>query len=695
MSFQDFKLATQRQFNEMKKHDLFRVLLDKDKLWDLYLDSFPAGTNEIYKERREYDCNCCKQFVRAVGNMVAIIDNKIVTIWDCSPGGYYQVVTDAVAAYVKSCAIDNVFLHTEKTAGTDKNYQDDPFAPGDKKKVITWEHFYIQLPDVLVAKGVDIGPRLSEYRSSKDVMLRGLVELTHDSIDTVLELIAQNSLYRGEEHKFAITEFLKVKKQFDKLTDSESQNLFVWSQIKKVPASVSRFRNTVIGTLITDLSEGVEMEKAVASFESKVAPTNYKRPTALVTKAMIENAKNKIEELGLLSALNRRYAYIEDITINNVLYADRSVRKVIDNVFDEMVAKTPDKVKNLDKVEEVNIDKFITDILPKVQSIELLLENRHTNNLVSLIAPCDLTAKGMFKWNNNFSWSYTGQVADSMRERVVAAGGRVDGCLRFTHSWNHPEMGRNCSLMDLHVFMPGCSVKADGSNDIYPSGSRVGWNRRKDPSSGGVQDVDYTNAAPENYIPIENITFPDIRKMPEGKYILKIHNWNLRAPTTSGFKAEIEFDGNIFQYEYRKPMANKEWVTVAEITLKKGVFTIEHKLDSSASVKEIWNLSTQSFHKVNAIMRSPNYWNGEGSGNQHMFFMLDGCKNDGTARGFYNEFLSAELDPHRKVLEIVGAKMQTDASDNQLSGVGFSSTQRNDVLVRVKGTFNRTIKLIF
>ncbi len=38
--------------------------------------------------------------------------------------------------------------------------------------------------------------------------------------------------------------------------------------------------------------------------------------------------------------------------------------------------------------------------------------------------------------------------------------------------------------------------------------------------------------------------------------------------------------------------------------------------------------------------------------------MLDGCLNDGSARGFYNEFLKSELDPHRKVFEMVGAKIR-------------------------------------
>ena len=82
-------------------------------------------------------------------------------------------------------------------------------------------------------------------------------------------------------------------------------------------------------------------------------------------------------------------------------------------------------------------------------------------------------------------------------------------------------------------------------------------------------------------------------------------------------------------------------------------------------------------------------------GNKHFFFMIDGCANDGSARGFYNEFLKAELDQHRKVLEMVGAKIRTDESEHQLSGLGFSSTQHDSVICRVNGSFSRIINIKF
>jgi hypothetical protein len=98
MEFIKIKEAVDKQFSQMKSHDLFRTQVEKDQMWETYLSSFPAGTNPIYRERTEHDCNCCKQFIRAIGNVVAIIDGKLVSIWDAKVDDpNYQVVADALS----------------------------------------------------------------------------------------------------------------------------------------------------------------------------------------------------------------------------------------------------------------------------------------------------------------------------------------------------------------------------------------------------------------------------------------------------------------------------------------------------------------------------------------------------------------------------------------------------------------------
>ena len=131
-----------------------------------------------------------------------------------------------------------------------------------------------------------------------------------------------------------------------------------------------------------------------------------------------------------------------------------------------------------------------------------------------------------------------------------------------------------------------------------------------------------------------------------------------------------------------------------EYTHKNGIKILESLPESSIS-KTVWNVTTGTFVPVNVIMNSPNYWDGHGVGNKHWFFMLNGCKNDDVARGFYNEYLKEEFNKHRKVFEIVGSKMMTEGTDQQLSGLGFSSTMRNSILVRVTGKFSRILKVNF
>ena len=122
--FTAFKQAVQRQFNEMKKKPVYRSAVDPDILWQHYLDSFPDGTNLIFRERTEHDCSCCRQFIRQAGGMVGIDNGGLVTIWD----NYedlpepYRTVSEALSSFVKLHPIENIYRHYETKVGTDKNY---------------------------------------------------------------------------------------------------------------------------------------------------------------------------------------------------------------------------------------------------------------------------------------------------------------------------------------------------------------------------------------------------------------------------------------------------------------------------------------------------------------------------------------------------------------------------------------------
>lgn len=678
MEFKMTKELLANNFRLIGQRPLFEVDIDKDYLWNLYLDSFPEGTNPIYRERREYDCSCCRQFIKNIGGTVFIDDDLTVhSIFDFDTHNTtFQPVMDALRDYVMNKAITDIYLHESSKLGTDKNRE---LLPDGSVK--TWEHFYLELPNQCVANKHDIPTKKGRIRDRKNVFKRSLDEISLDAIDTVLELITSNTLYKGEEWRSAIFDLKRYKHEYMSVSD-DKKDIYAWVRSMQVGDVLGKIRNHSIGVLLVDISEGMDLDAAVRRYEKIVAPTNYKRPKAIYTKKMLEEAKKTLSELGYMDSLNRRFATLDDITVNNILFSNRDAAKRIGgDIFDEMMGDVAIDPKRFSRVEEVSADKFVNDILPTAREVEVLLENRHASNMVSLIAPQNRDAKTMFKWNNGFGWAYSGNITDSaMKDRVKNAGGNVEGDLRFSIQWN--ENGTdNCDL-DAHC------READGYEIYFGSARKPCFSRTK-----GQLDVDIIQ--PCGRVAVENITWASRNTMKEGVYRFFVHQYSGSAK--NGFRAEIEFDGTIYSFDYNKTMRSGEVVNVAEVYLdKNGNFTIKELLPSNISTRDIWGLKSNNFVPVSVVMYSPNYWDEQdGIGHRHYFFMLKDCINPEQPNGFYNEFLKHELEQHKRVMEALGSKLAVVSADDQLSGLGFSATKRNDVIVKVKGATERVMKVKF
>lgn len=685
MEFKDFRNMISDHFKTMTKDvdRLFEVGVDKDEMWNTYLDSFPTGTNEIFRKRREYDCSCCRQFVKQIGSAVVIKNNKLETIWDLGiHDDKFEPVAKAMSDFVRRHCVTDVYVSKFKKVGTEYNYEQ--YENGTMKK---WEHFQIILDDKFVDKTArSIGDIKGGFRDTKNVFKRSLDEISMDALETVLEFINSNTLYKGEEWKTILMEFKRYKKEYEKLSSDDVRDLYTWENSVKAGIAIGRIRNHSIGTLLVNVSNEMDLDTAVKKYEQIVAPTNYKRPKAIFTKKMLEDAKKTISELGYMDSLNRRFATLDDITVNNILFSNKDAAKRISDssdIFGELEKQAVVNPRKFSRVEEITANDFIKNVLPSAKEVEVLVENKHSNNFVSLIAPCNKDSKSMFKWNNGLSWAYSGNITDSdMKQNVKAAGGNVDGVLRFSIQWN--EDGRdNCDL-DAHCIEPN-------RNEIYFS------NCRKPSLSSMTGQLDVDIIHPNGKVAVENITWSDKSKMKPGVYKFFVNQYSGSA--RNGFRAEIEFNGEIYSFDYSNSMRTGQDVYVADVILDtNGEFTIKEKIsgNSKVSSRTVWGISTNEFTPVSVVCYSPNYFDEQdGIGHRHLFFMLNGCKNDEEPNGYYNEFLKSELEKHKRVFEALGSKCHVEDSEDQLSGIGFSMTKRAELVVKVKGATERILKIKF
>ena len=632
---------------------MYVVDIDTQVLWETYLKAFPEGTDTLYKTETHHTCNCCRSFIKQVGNVVIIKDNKVQTLWDGVALYPYDVVSKALHDLVKSAPIKDVFSYVENKAGKRSNVQ-----LVDDGQTIKWNHFYC----VINAHHRSDSPESvkGKFRSQVGAIKRSLEELSQASIETVLELTQNKSLYRGTDNvKKQLENFLAKQIAYKKLPPKQ-QHCFVWNNGADVRLLL---RNTSIGQLLLSLTKGEDLAFAVAAYERMVAPTNYRRTTALITKGMVEKALQKLDDEELKDSIYRRYAIVEDISARDILWSNRATNKALVDPLEALLApevKTS-KVSVKDAV-PIHVDKFLETVLPKASKLEVLFVHKHCGNLMSLTTATDSGAPSLFKWENNFAWTYRGEVADSIKERVKSAGGNVTGWGRASLSWFNKDD------LDLHAYEPNSSHIFHG--DKAPTSAR------------GMLDVDM-NVHKLVRDAVENIVWPD--KMREGSYKISVHNYTKRESIDVGFEMELAFGEELVHCVYEKAVASQEYIDVAEVLVNRNLqveIKLSEKMRKGTSHKEEWGIKVGDFHEVNLVSLSPNYW-GEKSGLQHCFFFIDGCNNPESARGFYNEFLRDDLHEHRKVFEILGAKTKCEASERQVSGLGFSSTTRDDLTVRV------------
>ena len=654
--FDIFSEEINSRLDELIKSGNPIVELDYEgSLFDIYLNNIPEEYNPVFRVNRFFDGSADRHFINRIGNLAMITSNyKLVYLWDFESKTFFESSRKEMLKALKKCKIKNAFLTSFDMVGSGPNKD-------SKDPRITWTHYKYKTPSEIRCSKHDIGDKLGKLNTQYNVFKRTMKECRLEDLESVIELGKDNSIYRASEFLGSLEKWHELKTKYNKKPSDE----FLWFNVIKEGIYIC-YRNTVIGSLIEDLYNGVDLEKAVKSYESKVAPSNYKRPKALVTARMVEDARAKLEEVGLLESIYRKAAKFTEIPTDKILFTSQESKSL--SVFDDLkqdAELTVRKKLDLSKAKEVKFEDFIK-LLPKVSKIGLLPNSVVSSSKVVLTNSKNENVPTPFKWDNNFAWSYIeSDTADSIVKRVKDAGGVVDGDIRFSLSWD------NSDDLDLSF------------EDIYYR--KIYFGNRTE--LGGRLDVD-ANFSDIVENPVENIYWGDINHLKDGEYRVAVNNYMQRSERKQGFKLQMEVLGEIVTYSY--PDNDLRSVTTMLKITKKGN-NIEVTYENPKLIKS--NVSGNKFIDIKNVIKSPNTWEGEIIGNEHIIFLADDVEVKFSVRGFYNEQLNSRLEEHRKVTEILGSKLKIDPvefeSPDTVKGYGISTTSNNVFYLRLTYNDNR------
>lgn len=280
---------------------IFRV--DAPGQFERFLSWFPEPN------RQHYRCHACRTFFDQAAQLVLCDrDGRITPLcWNASTrrDGFFDIIHD-LEVFVSHCQI----LRPYHNAGYRK-FLGVAQTPPDRNGYI-WEHLYGVIPA--------FHSSFPSKSSQADFAL--LVETINrpgQSFDQKLR-VAQQAIGLLESGAFPraylvlpMARWWHSLLQHWMILPHRQRINALWHATVTAPAGYCHIKNTVLGTLLDDLSVGMDAWSARHRYSNKINPQQYQRPTAEPTGGQIDVAEKRIEELGIARSLERRFARFDEV----------------------------------------------------------------------------------------------------------------------------------------------------------------------------------------------------------------------------------------------------------------------------------------------------------------------------------------------------------------------------------------------
>ncbi len=363
-------------------------------LYDIFLENIP----EEY--RQHYNCHTCRGFVNKYGSIVKINDTDWSVqsvLWDVNTTpDFFKPAIEAMLKEISKGFISNIFTTNNTRLGIESCGGFDHFSVvyNNNPNRNLMNNRLIQIIAENLEKFKMVNNAISDY--------------SLDTVHTATVLLESGRFYRGSTYIEISKAFEKLLKNINSTKNKLTIDRMIWNYVANVPSGACHIKSSMIGTLLDDIKDGLDLDDIERRFADKVNPENYMRPKAAPTVGNIKRAEELIKELGLEKSLKRRFADITELT-----YFWRPEEKNKDSdenksdnefsIFGHLLPKEESKKNNNNLISQLPPLKmswvvFERDILPKAK--RLFVRGEYSlNNRVVFVTAYDPEAKPIIKWD--------------------------------------------------------------------------------------------------------------------------------------------------------------------------------------------------------------------------------------------------------------------------------------------------------
>ena len=383
---ESFELATE------SNEPLFTTAIED--LYDIFLEHLPA------EARQHYNCRACRHFVNRYGGLVTIDDEGYIhpVMWYGTIPEFFYDAGVAIRKAITDSKVTGVFLTSEKRLGIAKTGE--------------WTHMCVDVNRNRIHRDRihNEWQTMAQKKQDFQMLLNAILKYRTKTVETAVNLLRSDTLYRSEKVLGIAEWFLDVKNHAEDLRGKQKSN-YIWKKSATAPAGFCHVSSSMIGTLLDDIEDGMGIDAVKNRFASKMNPLQYQRPQVAPTAQNVARAEEIVVELGIADSLKRRFARLEELNLLWQPREEKSKASVGTGIFSKIKTKEESKTKKSTLVADggtMTWDKFQRTVLPNAKKIEMHVHSWY-DSFAAMVTAEDPSAPPIIQWDNEenrnpFSW---------------------------------------------------------------------------------------------------------------------------------------------------------------------------------------------------------------------------------------------------------------------------------------------------